>query len=485
MLYSSPRHLNCDILGVVAEHADRQTAARMMVCCSSLYRYIPRLLLAEPVDLECWGESEPHADHVLSFYRFMSAEDGRRWRFLRGLIMGHTLPGPPEVVSALAHGILQASNLEHLELTDIDQLLERYSDIRDALASLKNVKHLKVAYAAKHACTFLESVRWPLVTVLLEYADEMEAGDWTLPDIRQRLHPASLLRRARDTLVEISCDYWHDVEYREHFPDYPNVKILHEEWAWSPTTPEWVRTYPNLTHLSFLHSLATEDRSIRNEDARAEFEAMRRSNLQALEQRCWPHLDEVRVSRFAGFYILGLPCHVRKVDLGWATRWDLRLLPEALGRIRPIAVQLSFKGEVLATAFKTYLEQSVNALQDLEELQLHVRFDREHIIRTGVDVAHDLAEGTSALRALPKLRKLILNVSCEFVNSVARYFSSPSPSPEPLRATETALHDFDRRAFYRALFRGTPTLETVEFALHGVRGMERIDERVARLEVVA
>ncbi|KAI0704736.1 hypothetical protein C8Q76DRAFT_181828 [Earliella scabrosa] len=484
MSYSLPRHLNCDILGVVAEHADRQTAARMMVCCSSLYRYIPRLLLAEPVDLDRWDDSEPHADHVLSFYRFMSVEDGRRWRFLRGLVMGHTLPGPPEVVSALAHGILQASNLEHLELTDIDQLLERYSDIRDALASLKNVKHLKVAYAAKHACTFLESVRWPLVTVLLEYADEMEAGDWTLPDIRQRLHPASLLRWARDTLVEISCDYWHDVEYREHFPSYPNVKILHEEWAWSPTTPEWVRTYPNLTHLSFLHSLATEDRSIRNEDARAEFEAMRRSNLQALEQRCWPRLDEVQAGRVLGFYILGLPCHVRKVDLGRASRWDLPLLPEALGRIRPVAVELSIRGDTFAAEFKTYLEQSTNGLQDLEELQIEVQFDRTHL-STGVDVAHVLAEGTSALRSLPKLRKFILNVDCEFVSIIAQYLTSRLPSPEPLRAAETELHDFDRRAFYRALFRATPTLETVEFALHGVRGMEQIDERVARLEVVA
>ena len=401
MSHSSSRHITYDILGVVAEHADRQTAARMMICCRALYRYTAPVLLAEPVDLDLqWGPDEvaPHADHILSFHRFMAVEDGRRWRFLRGLIIGPTLPGPPEVVSALAQGILQASNLEYLELTYIDDLLAGYGDIRDALARLPNVKHLKVAHAAKHACTFLENVRWPLVTVQLDNADEMESGDWELPKIRQRLHPASLLRWARDTLVEVSCDLWNRnaPEYCDHFPDYPGVTTLHQQWIRWPTTPEWVKTYPNLTHL-LVHTVATEDSSCLDE----RLEYVRRNNLQALEQRCWPHLEEVRASCLEDFYLLGLPCHVRKVDLGWAMGWigwGLSRLPEALEHIRPVAVELSTHGDTFEAAFKTYFEQSITALQDLEELQLRVDFERNHL-STGVDVARVLVSVQSSFVA--------------------------------------------------------------------------------------
>ena len=357
----------------------------MMTCSRALYRYTARLLLAEPVNLD-WrcGDYARYEDRVQSFLSFMSVEDGRRWHHLRGLIFGYRIPGPPQVARALAQGILQAPNIEYLELEHVEILCNSYGEIRDALATLKGVKHLKLSHAAKHACIFLEDVRWPLVTVKLGFADETE-GDWELPKIYQRLHPASLLRSARDTLVKVSCDSWDVTEYRERFPDYPNVKTLHETGVWFPTTPEWVKTYPNLTHLLVFVS-TTENQSSLDEESRAEYRSVRRANLQALEQRCWPHLEDVQAGSVADFYLIGLPCRVRKVDLGSAT-WELPLLPAAMERIRPVVLKLSTRADFFATTFKTYFEQSASDLQDLEELQVLMHFDRDQL---GMDAARVL-----------------------------------------------------------------------------------------------
>ncbi|KAI0704732.1 hypothetical protein C8Q76DRAFT_861143 [Earliella scabrosa] len=475
----SSRQLNGDILTIVAEHADRSTAAAIMRCCRALYRYAARMVLAEPVNFNyIWIERyhERNMNHMLSFLRFMGVEDGRRWSYLRGLVFGATLPDDPHMVHALARGIRQAPNIESLELKHIDDFLEAYGEIRDALASLKNVKHLKLANAAKHTCTFLEGVRWPLVTADLNAADELE-GDWKLPNIYKRLHQASLLRAARDTLVELSCDDWDVTTYRSRFPDYPHVRSLSMA-VWFPMTPEWVKTYPNITRLSVFSSAT--DAYCMSDTSNTEYDAVRQSNLAELERRCWPRLDEVRTGNVADLYVTGLTCRVRKVDLGCAT-WGLPLLPVALERVRPVVLELWTKGECFGTTFKTHFGQAAAALQDLEELRISIRFNRDHL---KLDVAHTLAEGTSALRVLPKLRDFVLDVTCSFGRPCIR-INSRSPSPEPLHVAETSLHGFDRRAFYRDLFWAIPTLESVELQLYRVRGMDQIDERVTRSEIVA
>ena len=366
---SSPQ-LHRDILRLIAEHADRKTACVMMRCCRALYQDAVATVLAEPVFLDYYWIDRIRSDNrLVSFIRFMRAEDGRRWRFLRGLMFGDR-EFNPRMAQALAEGISQATNITYLEFEQLESLLTNHGDIRDALTTLKNVKHLKLSNAAKHACTFLESVQWPLVTVGLMISDE-SGGEWDLPDIYKRLHPASLLQSARETLVQVSCNSWDITQYGKDSPDYPNVKRFEIEGVWFPTMPQWVKTYPNLTTL-LVFPLGTDIADM-DEDDRAEFDSIRQANLEALEKRCWPKLDGVIAGSVADFYVLGLPCHVHTLDLGVAT-WCLPLLPDALDRVRPVVIRVSTDGEFFASKFKTYFEQASNALQDLEELKVTIRF---------------------------------------------------------------------------------------------------------------
>ncbi|KAI0750442.1 hypothetical protein C8Q74DRAFT_1310106 [Fomes fomentarius] len=222
-----------------------------MLCCRALYEDGVRVLLAEPVCLDPpmpYWEDEKKLRAISSFLEFMSA-DTRRWQSLRGLIFGHpTLYCKHEEL--LVEGIKQAPNIDYLELRNPEDLLSDCSDLRAALASLKNVKHLTICEAAKHTCLFLESVQWPLVTAKLAFADE-SWGDWDEPDLDARMHPAALLRGAQNTLVQLECQSWH-CEYRFGNPTYPSVKSLSLIDIYPMKTEEWAKTYPNVSQLSVL-----------------------------------------------------------------------------------------------------------------------------------------------------------------------------------------------------------------------------------------
>ena len=148
---SSPQ-LHRDILRLIAEHADRKTACVMMRCCRALYQDAVATVLAEPVLLDdyYWVSRNRSGNRLVSFIRFMRAEDGRRWRLLRGLLFGDR-EFNPRMAQALAEGIRQATNITYLEFEQLESLLTKHGDIRDALTTLKNVKHLKLSNAAKHA----------------------------------------------------------------------------------------------------------------------------------------------------------------------------------------------------------------------------------------------------------------------------------------------------------------------------------------------
>ncbi len=189
--------LSHDVLRTAVEYVGTKTLLSLMLCCRAHYQVGVPALLAKPA--VCLGQAHWPVKKmpriVWSFLPLMSA-DRLRWQSLRGLIFGRMLR--PDEVELLAEGIKHAPNIAHLEFRLSDDLLSTYPDLHAALMSLKNVQHFRISGATKHACLFLESVQWPLVTA------ELHQCRHSVPS----LHPAALLRGAQNALVQLTCKDW-------------------------------------------------------------------------------------------------------------------------------------------------------------------------------------------------------------------------------------------------------------------------------------
>lgn len=308
-----PPVLNHDVMRTVVEHAERKTVLSLMLCCRSLYQDGVPVLLAEPV---CLGQE----DRDRSFLQFMSA-DRQRWQRLRGLIFDSVQSLDTLLVEGIIEGIRQAPNIKQLNLRKAEQLLSAYPDLGAALASLKNVKHVRISDAAVHTCLFLESVQWPLVTAVLICSGE-DDDDWEELDLDTRMHPAALLRSAQNTLVGLECISWSGCEYLPGNPIYPNVKSFSISDMDNSMPDEWVKTYPNVSELS-VFTVALQEMEEMDGDDEAWFRDERKRNMQALAEQCWPRLETVSLTCVAELYILGLPCHIRSLKFK-GTKWCLR-----------------------------------------------------------------------------------------------------------------------------------------------------------------
>ncbi len=371
-----PPVLNYDVLSTVLEQAERETLLSLMLCCRTLYQEGVRVLLADPVCLHrpCWKERR---FLVGCFTRFMSADGGQRWRFLRGLIFGDRGMFY-HAAAKLAEGIKQAPNITSLVLLDADGLLRTYPELLTALASLENVKHLALTGAASHTCLLLESVRWPLVTAKLIGTPIRNPG----PNVLAKMHPTALFRCAQNTLVAMRCDSCDLFEYHSGNPTYPNVTFL-DMTNTEPSTHEWVKAYPNVS------SLRVSNRYYKVDDVRDEawFQTAHERNMHALVDQCWPQLKRCDAFCVADLYALGLPCHIRAIKFDWTmTSRDLRFFPETMEHARPDHLQLYLTIQRLAT-FQTTFQQAANGLRNLGLLRITVEFGSDSMDE---DIPHSL-----------------------------------------------------------------------------------------------
>ncbi|KAI0750441.1 hypothetical protein C8Q74DRAFT_1374028 [Fomes fomentarius] len=435
----APPVLNHDVMRAVVEHAERNTVLSLMLCCGALHQDCVRVLLAEPVYL---GQE---SDRDWSFLQFMSA-DRRRWQYLRGLIFESVESRfDALLVEGIIEGIRQAPNLEQLKFRNAEQLLNAYPGLGAALASLENVRHLKICGAANHTCLLLESVQWPLVTAELIWSSgDDDWDDWDEADLYARMHPTALLRGAQNTLIRLQCMSWGGIEYRPGYPIYPNLKSFSIYDMEDLRPDEWVKTYPNVSELSvFIVSLQGLDGMVSSTEE-AWFRDTRERNMHALVNQCWPRLEAACLSCVAELYILGLPCHIRSlkfIDTTWCLLW----LPETMEYAQPVVLELSLHAGYLRT-FETFFQQAAHGLRDLEELSLTVQFDGESV---GKGMPHLLLRRVNAIRLLPKLRTLTLQAT----------FCLPTYFGLSLRFIPFG--DW----FFRALFSLAPTLETVRFRI--------------------
>ncbi|KAI0750485.1 hypothetical protein C8Q74DRAFT_1374063 [Fomes fomentarius] len=399
--------LNRDILSAVVEHAETETLLSLMLCCRALYQDSVRL------------QSRYVSTMSLAFST-------------RSHLRGQR--------ALLVEGIKQAPIIDYLELTNADLLLSTHPDLCAALASLENVKHLKISYAAEHTCLLLESAQWLLVTAGFE---RLECED----DFNVRMHPAAMLGGAVKSLTLIA--HWVD--------------------GCGRTLDEWAKAYPNVSQLT-IHELmgGMEDQAA----CRVE----REGNLRAHARQCWPRLGDASFGCVSDLYTLGIPCHIRAIQFfRTTTSRDLRFFPETMEHARPVHSELCLSAKCLAT-FQTALQQAANGLRDLEQLHLAIDFYNESID----DSPRSLLQGVNAISLLPKLLTLTLEIRCYYLENLPPRDSSPSS------ASELSLITFDLQKFCRALFSLAPPMETVGLQISGAlpEGMSPINELVQRTEVI-
>ncbi|KAI0787971.1 hypothetical protein C8Q74DRAFT_1446539 [Fomes fomentarius] len=154
---------------------------------------------------------------------------------------------------------------------------------------------------------------------------------------------------------------------------------------------------------------------------------------------------------------------------------------------RPVVLELTVYGSYFAT-FQTAFQQAASGLrgvEDLEQLRLTVCVRRESVDK---DIPQLLLQGIDAIRLLPKLRALALQIDCEIPYSWRRVRRNENPTPRVEGSSPPpalSFIAFDRRKFCRTLFSLAPTLQTVGLSMDGMpRGMSRIDEQVQRTEVI-
>ncbi|KAI0738336.1 hypothetical protein C8Q80DRAFT_272317 [Daedaleopsis nitida] len=434
---SSPPILNRDILRTVLEEAERATIGTLMRTCRALYQEGARLLLSENVNVGLGGKKK-----LISFLRFMVAEDGRRWQFLSDV----SIFGDPRFSSRhakiLADGIRRARNIRRLKLHGIDEFLSSHQDLTAAVASLPNVKHLEVSRAGKYCCKLLGSARWELLTAQLSLGGEGE-GHWDENlGLETRMHPAALLSTSQATLTELHCYLWQPDKLSADSPVYPNVRKLEmDAMIRYPATHEWVRTYPNVRSLDV--STIPADYEGQQEDC-DEVHARNRSAVAS--QGCWSQgLDELSAN-CADMYILGLTCRVRHVRVSLSA-WDLPFLARAMEYALPVRLDITISASLFTSAFMVHLEEAAPYLQELQECEITLDFFPED---QEMNVPRLMVQGASGLRALPNLRKLALHLD----GSVAWSLTG-----------DTLAERLDRATFYKAIFSTVPSISTFELGI--------------------
>ncbi|KAI0738331.1 hypothetical protein C8Q80DRAFT_272058 [Daedaleopsis nitida] len=476
----TPPKLNLDILRTVLEHAERGTQLTLMRTCHAFYQDGAKQVLSEPAWID-WRDEVG----IASFLDFVRAEDGRRWPLLTGLIIGSGWIRS-QLAEPLVEGIRQWSNIEYLELRHVDDFLSSHPDLVTALSTLRNVKHLKVTHAAKCCCELLERAEWQLVTAELSFATE-GVGDWSMADILPRMHPAALLRSSRTSLVKLRCQFWEPAsdEWNPALPVYPNVRKLEMSGIWYPATRQWVESYPNLRNL---HVFATPtDQSSIHDVEHSEFRGTHERNRVALVGRCWDNLDVVSAS-WAELYLLGLTCRVRHLRTSGPS-WSFAYLAEALEYTRPACLDIDMHGRDMSSCFPR-LEDAAASLQDVEELQIKLRFHGDDSQR---DIARDVVSANrcryytcfdprmflqnlamSVLRVFAKLRVFALHIDCNIMR--INFFKDPAP----LTPAERSLQKLDRRALFQTVTETAPIIAAFEFEMQGVQDMGWVREKFER-----
>ena len=307
--------LNLDVLHNIMLYACRDAVAKMMQTCHILNHEGVKYLMGRDIclcssrDVVSFTEflvaglrytnGVPEAVHRLSNLIILTlAFRERNHPAIEASTESWEDPGPPTEFFFRVLGPL-AVNLTQLSIYEAEDLFAAHPPLADTIANLTSLKILKLSFVGEQCAKMLRSLRSQLIDVDLNAcnADEVEIDE-------DDVNPIRLLENSQATLKRLSITY---TASSASGPCYPNVRVLSLSYISEPITWHYVRAYPNTT--SLLTSMCGDEGW--NDDV----EPCRERNIALQKARgSWSSLQYFSGTVYE-LYILGLTCHVTKLEL--------------------------------------------------------------------------------------------------------------------------------------------------------------------------
>ncbi|KAI0768453.1 hypothetical protein BD413DRAFT_562195 [Trametes elegans] len=478
--------LNHDVLIAIMSVSCRDTVAKLMRTCWTLYRAGAKFILANNVIHIADGSKPDNGLPVSKFCRFLSAQGGRRLPYLHYLHIGHQQPLDFVFIALLA----DASQLRALSLQDTEDLLASYPPlIRVISQELPSLRYLCFREAGEQASEVLRQMHTPLETLDVDFdRDEVPAGPWG--PVGYYWHPTVLCANFADSLQSLNFTNLAQNEPAGTDTVYPKVHTLLLEDD-TPLARPYIRSFPNVKTLHVYSTREEWHSSLHNADM-AFLSAHRQRNIDnQLSRGTWPTL-EVFTGNVIGLFMLGLACHVRRLVFKPVEPWTLQLLRPAMDSVRPEYLELWFRLEDLVEQLaredageNTGPPRVLSFLgaASLKQLELRISVWKADFDE---DVSHPMATIRNALHSVSQLTSLRIglypsptlgprdlpNTDLDGDDEDSEESGRSTPSahdgtpPLPARA-ESSLMAFDPESYARDIAAEVPSLQSVQIAVEG------------------
>ncbi|KAI0352432.1 hypothetical protein OH77DRAFT_1497914 [Trametes cingulata] len=468
---AGPSALNMDVLRNVLALADGRTIARLMQLSRELYHEGPKHLLKLPVRLK-------RESSIASFIAFMSAEDGRRFRFLNNFHITTGLLSQAEAAAFEEFVLRFASHMKitHLNIERAEEFFESSPGLSSALSLLTEVKYLRVAEIGQRSNIFLQQLRSQLVSANLTMIprpirhdeDDEDSDEDDDDDDSSIRNPILQLRNSQETLTSLTVTHGDtDCDIGELFKEcYPNVKYLILYANELPYTMHYARAFPNVEMLT-MQCAERELAELGNKVD--EYVDQRHVNkIEQIAEGSWKSLKAVYGTLIDHFLLAAL-CPVERLHIK-GPFMDTRMFRSVLLTTTPAYVDFDgfdldlFYDADFKRITRGHFVQSIRCLE--MTLMLGGLLEPEDVrIPGALDI---LLEGISQMQSL---RSFGLNLMCFSLlpGPEGLVIAAPDAGSVPLTCAEKYLQDLDLNGLIARIREAVPTLQSAVVTLSGHR----------------
>ncbi|KAI0748746.1 hypothetical protein C8Q80DRAFT_1271104 [Daedaleopsis nitida] len=438
--------LNVDIIREISTNLPLSACASLMRTSWFFYHETAKVALRHIVYLF-------DTQRVELFARFVCAEDGRRFRYVREVHIGadgYEISYP--TLQWLSKNIPRMTSLTTIGLADEDGL-DFAPELYAAIASLVSLRHLRIGGAG------------PMSASLLSVS-------------RSKLQSAYLFSKSCDTLEKLDSHEWYTPR---NMPVstivYPKIREFSFSGDDYPLILPYVRAFPNLAWLS-LEDINYRDLLMADMTGGLITRLQEHHALNVKSQMdagTWNKLEQL-VGSITDLYIFAPICHIDRLDLindvlGSQKHRFHDMLFETLPFARPKQLQIiSGSGALLlhpTSSLAAILQTPAGSR--LENLVLNIDLDEND---SEGDVAAALNSFAERLTQICSLRRLRLRV-WGFSLRISKDSASGSRR-ELITRAERSLQTFDAAQYARSFAAATPPLEDVVAAIMDIREMEDV-----------